>query len=140
MIISETHKVGNSLAAKRCEPGLGCFEGSCGAPTLVSNAGGDCDPTTGLYCELGAGLVCTIGLSETFESCEPADQAGESCVDVEAQILVPCNPLEPLYCDASASNVCVDKKPGGESCQSNEECRSGFCNQGTCADEFVDPC
>jgi hypothetical protein len=127
-------------AANACEPGLGCFEGSCGAPTFVSSAGGDCDPLTGAYCDLGSGLVCTMSLSETYETCEPAAQAGETCVDVEGQRFIPCDPLEPIYCDAMGTNSCEDKKPGGETCQSSEECLSMFCNQGTCAEEMVDPC
>ncbi len=117
---------------ERCEYSLFCIGGECGAETVLNTAGGDCDPDAGRVCGVDSGLVCVMTLDEDYETCEPAAQSGEPCVDADAGRLTPCDPLEPLYCDEAGSGTCLEQKGDGEYCVDRGECLSDHCDEGLC--------
>lgn len=106
---------------------------------------GDCYKDDGLYCDPTDNLCrvlsavgescsgdnscadqdyCTIFDGETESTCQPRRLVGESC----DSFLTPC--IDTAFCSA---DLCVTKKPAGESCTEFNECL-GYCDCGASGD------
>jgi hypothetical protein len=128
----------------QCGPDAMCADGTCTTVVLLDEQGADCDQEAGRMCDFFSGLVCTLDFNtESWQTCEPAAQQGDTCVNTDSGLFIPCDPLADLYCDfiaVDATNVCQPKKEGGAECADGQECLSGFCDGTTCAPVEEDEC
>lgn len=112
------------------------------AGTVAS--GGDCLPEGGADTndtkDLGAALASCSNLETTAclptmtdWTCAPRAAVGGTCFTLHD-----LNCQDGLYCDATGvddlfSGKCAERKAGGQSCGSDNECVSLVCDSGTCA-------
>lgn len=100
-----------------------------------------CNREDGLYCDSGvcAQLIALGGECTDYLSCEGDDTycqttckqkvaPGGSCVDGPSA----CD--EGGYCDTYGTQTCLERKPNGTACDSNEECQSRYCDVDVCDD------
>jgi hypothetical protein len=112
-VFAGTAKANDACAADLdCQPGLICDRNFCAARRAIS-AGGNCGnpgeicPDTE-YCRQGAALF----------TCVKRPEKGAACSALE-----PCLPT--MRCEAG---ICVEKLPNDATCQSHEQCQSGYCD------------
>jgi hypothetical protein len=143
-----------------CAQGLICANERCVDPCARVGEGGDCTNTScdeGLYCawdwdpeteDMSATCVRAAGQGE---DCSEARCDDELECDFETTTCVPRPPppgpgepctgvcAETAYCDTTdlepGNWVCVAKKGDGEACESDQECSSWTCEEGTCLAE-----
>ena len=128
-----------------CERDKMCLETGCTTVTVLTQVGDECDPENeARVCDFFAGLVCQFGIGEggmEFTECVEAAGEGQECFDSENSVVTPCDMRDQLYCDFQDTATCLPKKAGGEECEDNEECISGWCEMdGTCASVESDEC
>jgi hypothetical protein len=111
---------------KRCESGLSCNAGKCGA---LQPVGADC--SNGETCDIAVGAYCgTGGTCKTLLVAKLGEQCG-----LVGDDLVGC---EPDTLCAVADNTCVARPKEGEACavddNGNGNCMTGFrCVNGKCS-------
>lgn len=140
-----------------CAQGLSCWGERCVDPCATVGEGGDCSAGScddGLYCDWDY----DIETEEMTATCVRAAGEGEACgeqrcddaleCDIETMTCVSAPPLpgvgeactgscrEEAYCDTTdpdaSSWTCVARKSDGEACESDQECLTWRCEEGTC--------
>ena len=153
----DTMLVGNVPAGQECgedgecRPGMKCRNDACaampgdGQPCLDgSECAGDlyCGQDTQCHSHKGRGENCAEGsrvcgdelyCSGASQTCQPYPGSGRSCVDSYGTC------AGELYCDA-ADRICREPMPAGSLCAGDEQCHSGDCAGGVCAEAAEGDC
>jgi hypothetical protein len=110
-----------------CDQGLECIAGFCAEP--CSDDPSDMRGDVGESCDNG----CKDGLFCGFDSvCESLPKLGQNCdfgqceAGLFCEAADPDDPMTPLVCKAPVGQ--------GEACRGHQQCESGFCPAGFCAE------
>ena len=103
----------------------------CVTGSIVEEDGATCDPTEGTVCNPLLNLYCHLNYN-TFEgTCGAPKEEGDTCLDTTEEMYYTCG--EGLYCKTElTSGTCTKLKDLGESCTTDNECESGYCDEGEC--------
>lgn len=103
-----------------------CVKGS-----VVEEAGAVCDYTEGSICNPLKDLYCHINYETYAGTCGAAKKEGDDCLDTSTKTFYQCE--DGLFCKIEmAKGTCTKLKDLGETCLNDNECESGYCDEGEC--------
>ncbi len=132
----------DGMADLECESGTMCIgmggtQATCVELTIMESVDDVCSYNDGDICAMYNDLVCALDDFQNFTgTCQISAKLDDMCFDSENLVLTSCDMWGDLYCDMpggwTEDGFCTAKKDGGEACDDDDQCLSGWCNVDVC--------
>ena len=129
------------LYQEACAKGMFCSpekdNNVCVVAKLVEENGAECNPTKGTFCNALKDLYCNLNYKTYEGTCGAAKKEGEDCIDTAEEMYYTCE--EGTYCKIEVTKgTCTKLLAVGETCTTDNECESQYCDEGKCTEEITE--